>query len=134
MAHGWTGGGEVSGWSTGSEERRRLARFEEVGTHHAMGRRRVETEMVASDDGDGVDGALDGDGCGSLNKELRVMALLLAVKKMRGSNGGGSHHQWRWWCMKHVVGKTRNAASSEKLGRNGELMGHEDTIVHSLDY
>jgi hypothetical protein len=94
----------------------------------------VEAETVASDDGDGVDGALDGDGCDSLHKELGVMALLLAVKKMRGCNGGGSHREWRWWCTKHVVGKTQNAASSEKLGWNGELVGHEDTIVHSLDY
>jgi hypothetical protein len=48
---------------------------------------RVET--AASDDGDGTEGALDSNGCGSLHKELGVTALLLTVKKMRGSNGGG---------------------------------------------
>jgi hypothetical protein len=48
--------------------------------------------------------------------------------------GGGSHREWRWWRMKPAVGKTRNAASSEKLRRSGELEGHEDTSAHSLDY
>jgi hypothetical protein len=36
--------------------------------------------------------------------------------------------------MKLGVGKTRNAASSEKLGRSGELEGHEHTSMHSLVY
>jgi hypothetical protein len=62
--------------------------------------------MAASDDGDDAKGALDGDGCGSLHKELGVTALLPAVKKMRGSNGGGSHRESRWWRTKLVVGKT----------------------------
>jgi hypothetical protein len=47
---------------------------------------------------------------------------------------GVSHREWRWWHMKLAVGKTRNAAGSEKLRRSGELEGHEDTSVHSLDY
>jgi hypothetical protein len=38
-------------------------------------------ETAASDDRDDVEGALDGDGCSSLHKELGVMALLSAVKK-----------------------------------------------------
>jgi hypothetical protein len=51
----WTGGGEVSGWSTDGEERRRRARFEEVGTHRMMGRQRGgEVKTVVSDDRDGA--------------------------------------------------------------------------------
>jgi hypothetical protein len=53
-AHWWTGDGEVSGWSTGNEGWRRWARFEEVGTHRAMGRWRGGAEMAMSDDRDGV--------------------------------------------------------------------------------
>jgi hypothetical protein len=65
-----------------------------------------------------------------------VTALLLAAKKTRGSNwgGGGPHREWRWRGTKLVVGKTQNAAGSEKLRRSGELEGHEDTSAHSLDY
>jgi hypothetical protein len=62
-------------------------------------------KTVVSDDGDGAEGALDGDGCSSLHKELRVMALLPAAKKTRGRNGGGSHREWRRWCTKLTVGE-----------------------------
>jgi hypothetical protein len=48
--------------------------------------------------------------------------------------GGGSHHEWRRRHTKLSVEKTQNAADSEKLGRSGELKGHEDTSAHSLDY
>jgi hypothetical protein len=45
-------------------------------------------------------GALDGDGCGSLHKELRVTAILPAAKKTRGSNGGGECSSW--WDMSYT--------------------------------
>jgi hypothetical protein len=65
-----------------------------------------------------------------------VTALLPTVKKnpYEREQWRGSHREWRWLRMKLAVGKTRNAASLEKLGRSGELEGHEGTSAHSLDY
>jgi hypothetical protein len=47
---------------------------------------------------------------------------------------GGSHREWWWRRTKLAVRKTRNAVSSEKLERSGDLEGHGDTSAHSLDY
>jgi hypothetical protein len=44
--------------------------------------------------------------------------------------GAESQCEWRWCRTKLTVGKTQNATGSEKLGRSGELEGHEDTSVH----
>jgi hypothetical protein len=60
--------------------RRRRARLDEVGTRRVMGQWRGG-ENSGERRWRRRWGALDGDGCGSLHKELGVIALLPAAKK-----------------------------------------------------